>query len=128
MVSSPPSRLPSASMNATAWTAFVLAILVLIAGSINIWNSTLASSSAVEAPPGVISMFASRKDVLLSVPVTSWPASSTMLARVHLWALSGVIRVDLLGAEASAVLPVAMAFVAAGVGPPPVLGGPGSFV
>ena len=51
-----------------------------------------------------------------------------MLAWVHLWAPSGVIRVDLLGAKASAVLPVAMAFVAVGAGPPPVLGGLGSFV
>ena len=51
-----------------------------------------------------------------------------MLAWVHLWAPSGVICVDLLGAEASPVLPVAVAFVAAGVGPPPVLGGLGSFV
>ena len=51
-----------------------------------------------------------------------------MLAQVHLWAPSGVIHMDLLGAEASPVLPVAVDYVAAGVRPPPVLGGPGSFV
>ena len=51
-----------------------------------------------------------------------------MLAQVHLWTLSGAIHMDLLGAEVSPVLPVAMAFGAVGVGAPLVLVGLGSFV
>ena len=83
MVWGPSSKLPSASMKATVQMAFVLALLALMVGNIEIWKRALASSSAMEAPPGAVSMFTSKKDVPLAVPVISWPGSSIMASLSH---------------------------------------------
>ena len=46
----------------------------------------------MEALPGAVSMFTSKKDIPLLVPVISWPGSSTMASLFHFWLHMGCFK------------------------------------